>query len=143
MASVGKTAKKKSVSKKTTSKTSTTGVKKTAKQAGSKKAATTKAARTKKTVAKKAASKKPANTKTKSKAKAKMFVQTGAGNAALQKIDPEHRRRMIAETSYFIAERRGFVSGSPTDDWLEAEILVDRLLEAEEGEYGTSTLSSK
>ncbi|HEB67867.1 MAG TPA: DUF2934 domain-containing protein [Gammaproteobacteria bacterium] len=41
---------------------------------------------------------------------------------------------MIAETAYFIAEQRGFVGGSPLDDWLQAEVLVDRLLEKEQGE---------
>lgn len=134
MASAGKTAKKKPAPKKPTSKTATTSSKKTTRQASSK-TTTSK----KKTVAKNAASKKPASSRT----KRKIFVQTAAGTASLQKIGPEHRRRMIAETSYFIAERRGFISGSPTDDWLEAEVLVDRLLESGEGEDGTSTLSSK
>ncbi len=141
MASAGKTVKKKSTSKKSASKTSTTGVKKNAKQASAKNASTTKVASSKKAVSKKAATKKPVSTRTKTKTK--LFVQTEAGSDSLQKIAPEHRRRMIAETSYFIAERRGFVSGSPTDDWLEAEVLVDRLLESGEGDDGTSTLSSK
>ncbi len=57
-----------------------------------------------------------------------------ADTPSLQKIDPEHRRRMIAETAYFIAEQRGFTGGSPLDDWLQAEVLVDRLLEKEKGE---------
>lgn len=40
----------------------------------------------------------------------------------------EDRYRMIAEAAYFRAERRGFVSGSELQDWLEAEIEVDDLL---------------
>lgn len=138
MASVGKTVKKKSTRKKPASKTSTTTVQKSAKQASSKQDSTTKVTGSKKkSVVKKAASKKPVNTQTQTRAR------TGAGIPTLQKIDPEHRRRMIAETSYFIAERRGFVSGSPTDDWLEAEVLVDRLLESGEGKDGTSSVSPK
>ncbi|HHI93847.1 MAG TPA: DUF2934 domain-containing protein [Gammaproteobacteria bacterium] len=50
---------------------------------------------------------------------------------------------MIAETSYFIAERHGFVNNSPVDDWLEAEVLVDRLLESGEIEHGTPVLPSE
>jgi len=40
----------------------------------------------------------------------------------------EDRYRMIAEAAYFRAERRGFVSGSELQDWLDAEIEVDELL---------------
>ncbi len=62
---------------------------------------------------------------------------------ALQRTDPDYRRHMIAETSYYIAERHGFVNNSPVDDWLEAEMLVDRLIESGEAGHGTSVLSSK
>jgi hypothetical protein len=41
---------------------------------------------------------------------------------------PEERRRLIAETAYFIAERRGFAAGSELEDWLEAEAEVSRRL---------------
>ena len=40
----------------------------------------------------------------------------------------EDRYRMIAEAAYFRSERRGFVSGSELQDWLDAEIEVDDLL---------------
>ena len=119
MANAGKTVSKKTTGKKTTSKKPTASVKKAARQASSKK-----------TASQKTAGKTPS---------VKSIVDT----ASLQKIDPDHRRRMIAETSYFIAERHGFVNRSPVDDWLEAEVLVDRLLETGEAEHGTSVLSSK
>jgi len=61
----------------------------------------------------------------------------------VQRIDQDYRRRMIAEASYYIAERHGFVNNSPVDDWLEAEVLVDRLIESGEAEHGTSVLSPK
>lgn len=41
---------------------------------------------------------------------------------------PEERRRLIAETAYFIAERRGFAAGWELDDWLQAEAEVNRRL---------------
>jgi hypothetical protein len=44
------------------------------------------------------------------------------------KLTPEARRTLIAEAAYLRAERRGFVPGHETDDWLAAEIEVDALL---------------
>jgi len=43
-------------------------------------------------------------------------------------VDTGARRRLIAETAYLRAERRGFCGGDPDEDWLEAEREVDRLL---------------
>lgn len=48
------------------------------------------------------------------------FTATGIGE--------EERRRLVAEAAYFMAERRGFVGGSPQDDWLAAEAEIDRLM---------------
>ena len=41
---------------------------------------------------------------------------------------PEQRAALIAEAAYFRAERRGFVPGHETEDWLAAESEVDALL---------------
>lgn len=41
----------------------------------------------------------------------------------------EERSEMIAVAAYYLAERRGFASGSATDDWLKAEQQIDRMLE--------------
>ena len=104
--------------------------------AATKKSTTGKKAARKKT-ARKTAKKTAGKTAKKraSKAAAPAVETRAAGETpSLKKIDPEHRRRMIAETAYFIAEQRGFVGGSPLDDWLQAEVLVDRLLEKEQGE---------
>jgi hypothetical protein len=38
------------------------------------------------------------------------------------------RHRLIAETAYFKAERRGFAPGRAVDDWLEAEREVEAAL---------------
>ena len=46
------------------------------------------------------------------------------------KLTPEARRALIAEAAYLRAERRGFVPGQETEDWLAAEVEVDALLKA-------------
>jgi len=43
-------------------------------------------------------------------------------------VTAEERRRMIAEAAYLRAERRGFSGGDATDDWLSAEMEIDRIL---------------
>jgi hypothetical protein len=46
-------------------------------------------------------------------------------------IDTEQRQRLITEEAYLIAERRGFQGGDPSQDWAEAEKLIDyRLLQS-------------
>ncbi|HEV3182571.1 MAG TPA: DUF2934 domain-containing protein [Steroidobacteraceae bacterium] len=44
------------------------------------------------------------------------------------RLTPDARRELIAEAAYLRAERRGFVPGHETDDWLAAEVEVDALL---------------
>ncbi len=46
-------------------------------------------------------------------------------------VEPALRSRMIAEAAYFRAERRGFGNGDPVQDWLEAEIEIDRVLNSQ------------
>jgi hypothetical protein len=48
-------------------------------------------------------------------------------------LTPEVRRTMIAEGAYLRAERRGFVPGHDTEDWLAAEAEVDALLKGAHG----------
>jgi hypothetical protein len=43
-------------------------------------------------------------------------------------IDAERRRALIAESAYFRAERRGFEPGYEAEDWLAAELEIDRAL---------------
>lgn len=43
-------------------------------------------------------------------------------------LTPEQRYRMIQEAAYFIAERRNFCGGCPSQDWYEAEDQVDQML---------------
>ena len=48
-------------------------------------------------------------------------------------IDTEQRQRLITEEAYLIAERRGFQGGDPSQDWGDAERLVDyRLMQSSE-----------
>jgi len=44
------------------------------------------------------------------------------------KVTAEARRKLIAESAYLRAERRGFAPGRETEDWLAAEAEVDALL---------------
>jgi hypothetical protein len=48
-------------------------------------------------------------------------------------LTAEARHAMIAESAYLRAERRGFVPGHETEDWLAAEAEVDALLKLSHG----------
>ena len=43
-------------------------------------------------------------------------------------LSQEERRRMIAESAYYRAQRRGFRAGNPDLDWIEAEAEIDAML---------------
>jgi hypothetical protein len=43
-------------------------------------------------------------------------------------ITEDERRRMVAEAAYYLAEQRAFTGGDPADDWLLAEVQINRLL---------------
>jgi len=45
---------------------------------------------------------------------------------ATSKSDAEKREAMIRIVAYTFYERRGFISGHELEDWLEAEMEVDR-----------------
>jgi hypothetical protein len=51
-----------------------------------------------------------------------------ASNPPRVEITPEQKLQMIAEAAYFRAERRGFVGGNPTEDWVAAEAEVEARL---------------
>lgn len=65
-------------------------------------------------------------TTTARKAKAKVVPFRGP-------MTPGERHRLISETAYFKAERRGFHDGNPEQDWFEAEAEVDAMLTSIEG----------
>ena len=48
-----------------------------------------------------------------------------AAAAATPALTPEERYRQVAEAAYYIAEKRGFAPGNPSDDWYQAEAEVD------------------
>ena len=52
----------------------------------------------------------------------------GAVGNGRTRLSREEHRRLIAETAYFIAERRGFAAGWELEDWLQAEAEVNRRL---------------
>lgn len=43
----------------------------------------------------------------------------------LTQISLKHRQQMIQEAAYYLAERRGFISGHEMEDWLTAESTID------------------
>jgi hypothetical protein len=45
-----------------------------------------------------------------------------------QGITLEERQRLIAESAYLRAERRGFQGGDPREDWIAAEAEIDAML---------------
>jgi len=51
-----------------------------------------------------------------------------ATQSKVSSITPEQRECMIAEAAYYRAEHRGFQSGDPQQDWLEAEAEIDQML---------------
>ena len=55
---------------------------------------------------------------------------TKAGTVTRPEITTASRRQMIEEAAYFRAEKRGFASGDPANDWLLAEKEIDQLLAA-------------
>jgi hypothetical protein len=40
-------------------------------------------------------------------------------------VTGEERHHLISKAAYFLAERRGFISGAELEDWLEAEAEID------------------
>ncbi len=43
-------------------------------------------------------------------------------------VTPEQRANYIEVAAFYIAERRGFASGDPMADWLEAQAEIDRAI---------------
>lgn len=58
-------------------------------------------------------------------------VEADASSGAA--VSADARRRMIEQSAYLRAERRGFGAGSEVEDWLLAEAEVDALLRAGNG----------
>ncbi len=51
-----------------------------------------------------------------------------AGDTVTALLDPQRRRRLIAEAAYYRAELRGFAPGHEVEDWLSAESEIDIIL---------------
>jgi hypothetical protein len=50
------------------------------------------------------------------------------GASKSRRINPDQRRNYIEVAAYYIAERRGFSGGHEAEDWVTAEVEIDRLL---------------
>jgi outer membrane biosynthesis protein TonB len=53
-----------------------------------------------------------------------------APKTATVSVSSEHRNHMIATAAYFIAQRRGFSGGYEVQDWISAEIEIDKQLKS-------------
>lgn len=92
--------------------------------------------KTTKRVAKSTTTAKRASTKTAQSGKSKTSTKKLSINKSSDTTDQivanainmEQRQDMIAKTAYYLAEKRGFCGGNPTDDWLRAEQEVDSML---------------
>jgi hypothetical protein len=52
---------------------------------------------------------------------------TKAPKIAKTPLDANQRRHYVEVAAYFMAERRGFMTGCESEDWLAAEAEIDRL----------------
>ena len=48
--------------------------------------------------------------------------------AAKKPVDPDQHRYYVEVAAYYIAERRGFMGGHEAEDWIAAEMEIDRML---------------
>lgn len=61
------------------------------------------------------------------------YANKPAGNYEYEQMiaeDANFNNKLISEAAYFIAERRGFVTGKELSDWLQAEKQIEGLLRA-------------
>lgn len=69
---------------------------------------------------------KPAKTAKKPAATVAKQVKTKKKSTAV--LSDTERRNYIEVAAYYIAQRRGFCGGCQTEDWIQAELEIDRML---------------
>jgi hypothetical protein len=70
-------------------------------------------------------------TKVESKPEKKQPVKKAAApKTSVLAVSPDHRKHMIATAAYFIAQRRGFSRGYEVQDWITAEMEIDKQLKS-------------
>jgi ribosome biogenesis protein Tsr3 len=78
---------------------------------------------------KKKVTKKVAKKKTVKKAAPKKAApKIARSRNAKIKVTPEQRHNMICEAAYFISLERSSETVNPTEDWLQAERAIDKIL---------------
>jgi len=55
-------------------------------------------------------------------------AKTAAATSSKPALSAEQRNNYVEVAAFYIAERREFVPGNPSDDWCAAELEVDRLI---------------
>ena len=91
-------------------------------------AAAVQAAEVKPVAAKPAAAKPVATPKPVAKSKPKAEAVAAAVEAPKTGMGLEQRAHYVEVAAFYIAERRGFASVNPMEDWLAAEAEIDRLI---------------
>ena len=71
------------------------------------------------------------------KATAKPAARPAKARVAKQVVSPVERWTMVAKAAYYRAQERGFMTGNPMDDWLEAEKDIDAQYEVDLGRVMT------
>lgn len=54
-----------------------------------------------------------------------LAVGAERANVGREAVSPMERWKMVAESAYYRAQKRGFIGGNPMDDWMEAEKEID------------------
>ena len=67
------------------------------------------------------------STKTKAQQKSTQVLQ----ELTETQVTPDERLEMISEAAYYRAEQRGFDPEGSHQDWIEAENIIDRILNKE------------
>jgi hypothetical protein len=57
-----------------------------------------------------------------------MYTSKSTAMTVVPKAKENNHHEMIAEAAYYAAQRRGFAPGFELDDWLAAELEVEKTL---------------
>jgi len=106
----------------TKARTAASTAKRTASRASASKSTPPKSALSKTGAAKQQTARKTATAKTTVSKRKPAAAKKGNGRSR------DARQIMIAEAAYYRSERRGFLCGYETEDWLQAELEIDSFL---------------
>lgn len=56
------------------------------------------------------------------------FVKSASGKQAFNEVTFDEKQHLIAEAAYYRAMRRSFMPGNELEDWLDAEVEIEKML---------------